>query len=135
MERQDDADGVTLDDDQNDDSTIISTEGGSDGDTSQGTFDLDAVLSGHAGTINEDLVDDDDDDDSIVDGVKAVVNVKIWKMLQCYYFYPFVLNLRYQSHYRRFPAEVAAPTMRFYASDLLRHLACHCCLRHRQALP
>ena len=33
MERQDDADGVTLDDDQNDDSTIISTEDGSEMET------------------------------------------------------------------------------------------------------
>ena len=69
MERLDGVDGETLDDDQKDDSTVISTEDGSDGDTSLGTFDLDAVLSGNAGTIDEDV--GDDDDDSVADDVKT----------------------------------------------------------------
>ena len=69
MERSDAVDGETLEDDQKDDSTVISTEDGSDGDTSLGTFDLDAVLSGNAGTIDEDV--GDDDDDSVADDVKT----------------------------------------------------------------
>ena len=58
MERLDGVDGETLEDDQKDDSTVISTEDGSD--TRPRDIDLDAVLW-EMSTIDEDVGDDDDE--------------------------------------------------------------------------